>query len=86
MGLREGEKFQTSHNVHESFSESQQGGTCMIVNEEVVQYVTTQGSDEEGLDRRILTRLAGAGVAKRVITAFIPCKTRKKVITTTTSQ
>ena len=51
MGLREGVKCQTSHNVHERFSKIQQGGTCMIANEEVAQYTTIQGADEEDLGR-----------------------------------
>ena len=51
MGLREGTKCQTSHNVHERFGKIQQGGTCMVANEEVAQYITTQDSDEEGLGR-----------------------------------
>ena len=51
MVLREEERFQTSHNVHDQSSESQQGGTCMMSSEEVAQNVTTHGVDEEGLCR-----------------------------------
>ena len=86
MGLREGTKCQTSHNIHERFSKNQQGGTCMVANEEVSQYVTSQGSDEEGLGRWSWMRLAGSGAATRIITAYIPCVTRKKAITATIAQ
>ena len=47
MGLQEGAKSQTSHKLHERFSKLQHGGTCIIANEEVAQYVTSQGLDEE---------------------------------------
>ena len=50
----------------------------MIANEEVAQYITTQGTDEEGLGRWSWIRLEGAGAATRIITAYIPCTTRKK--------
>mgnify|MGYP000635964825 CR=1 FL=1 len=51
MGLREGTKCQTSHNVHERFNTLQHGGRCMIASEDISQYVTTQSTDEEGLCR-----------------------------------
>ena len=51
FGLREGTKCQTSHNIHERFSKSQQGGTCMVATEEISQYITSQGADEEVLGR-----------------------------------
>ena len=35
MRLQMGVKYQASHKVHEQFSKTQQGGTCMIANEEV---------------------------------------------------
>ena len=86
MGLREGTKCQTSHNVHERFGKIQQGGICMIANEEVAQYVTTQGSDEEGLIRWNWMRIAGDGAATRIIIAYIPCATRKRAISATIAQ
>ena len=86
MGLREGVKCQTGHNVHERSSESQQGGTRMIKNEEVSQHVTTQGSYDEGLGRWILMRLAGDKAATRIITNNIPWTTRKKDVTATIAQ
>ena len=39
MDLREGTQCQTSHNVHERFGKIQQGGTCMIANDSIAQYV-----------------------------------------------
>ena len=86
MGLIEGTKFQTSHNVHEEFSEIQQEGTCMVANKEVAKYVTTQEACEEGLGRCIWMRLVGARVFTRIITACIPFTTRKKSITATIAQ
>ena len=86
MGLREGAKCQTSHNIHERFGKNQQGGTCMIANEEVAQYATTQGADEEDFGRWSWMRLAGAEAATRIITAYIPCTTRKKAISATIAQ
>ena len=86
MGLREGTKCQTSHNIHKRFAKIQQWGTCMVANEEVSQYITSQGSDEEGLGRWSWMRLAGIGAVTRIITAYIPCVTRKKSITATIAQ
>ena len=79
-------KSQTSHNVHERFGKIQQGGTCMIANEEVAKYSTTQSSDEEGLGRWSWMRLAGEGAATRIITAYIPCATREKAISATVAE
>ena len=67
MGSREGMKSQTSHNVHKCFGKIQQGETCMIANEEVAQYITTQGSDEERLGRWSWMRLSGDGAATTII-------------------
>mmetsp|Transcript_11877 Transcript_11877/g.17372 ORF Transcript_11877/g.17372 Transcript_11877/m.17372 type:complete len:207 (+) Transcript_11877:1840-2460(+) len=86
MGLREGVKSQTSHNVHECFGKIQQGGNCMIANEEVDQYITTQDSDEERLGRWSWIQLAGDGAVTRIITAYIPCATRKRAISATIAQ
>ena len=58
----------------------------MIANEEVTQYITTQGSDEEGLGRWSWMRIAGDGAATRIITAYIPCTTRKRAISATIAQ
>lgn len=78
MRLREGVKSQMSHSVHERFSKIQQGSTCMIANEEVTQYVTSQGSDNEGVGTWSWMRLTRDGASIRIITAYIPCNTRKK--------
>ena len=58
----------------------------MIENEEVLQYVTTQEEDKEGLGRWSWMGLSGSGSATRIITAHIPYTTRKKAIDTTIVQ
>ena len=58
----------------------------MIANKEVVQYITTQGADEEVLGGWRWMRLAGAGAATIIITVCIPCATRNKAITDTIVQ
>ena len=51
LGLREGARYCTGHNVHERFGKCQQGGTFSVATEQVGAYVTTTGSDKEGLGR-----------------------------------
>ena len=58
----------------------------MVANEEVSLYITSQGSDEEGLGRRSWMRLAGGGAEPRITTTYIQCVTRKKAITATIDQ
>ncbi len=86
MNLREGSRAQTSHNVHERFSKCQQGGTCTIINELFGAYVTTQGSDEEKLGRWSWIKLQGTNISTRIITAYMPCTTRKEAVHATMAQ
>ena len=86
MDLREGTQCQTSHNVHERFGKTQQGGTCIIENDSIAQYVTTKGSDKEGLGIWSWMRLSGSTVATRIIIAYIPCVTRTRAVTATIAQ
>jgi len=58
----------------------------MIANEEVAQFITTQGADDEGLGRWIWMRLTGNGAATRIITAYTPYTTRKTAISATIAQ
>lgn len=51
LDVREGSKVQTSHNVHERFSSTQQGITCLVSNEMMGTYITAQGADDEYLGR-----------------------------------
>jgi len=86
MGLREGMKTQTSHNVHERFGKIQQGGTYLIANENVALYVKTHGSDKEGLGRWSWMHIAGNTSPPFIITAYTPCATRNRAISTTITQ
>lgn len=86
MDLREGSRVQTSHNVHERFSKCQQGGTCITVNELIGTFVTTQGSDEEGLGRWSWIKLQGNNISTRIISAYMPCVTRKEAVHATMAQ
>ena len=86
LDIREGGRLQTSHNVHERFSTNQQGGTCMMTNEHIGSFVTSQGSDEEGLGRWSWIKLTGKQITTRVITAYMPCNTRKQAVHATMAQ
>ena len=80
MDLREGSRVQRSHNVLERFSKCQQGGTCITANELVGTFVTTQGSDEEGLGRWSWIKLQGNNISTRIISAYMSCITRKEAV------
>ena len=49
LGLHDGSKCRTSHNVHERFGRCQQGGTSIAATEAVGSFVTDSGADTEGL-------------------------------------
>ena len=72
--------------MHNVFSKNQKGGMCMIENEEVLQYVTTQEEDKEGLGRWSWMRLAGAVEYTRIIIAHMPCAMQTKAITNEIAQ
>ena len=86
LGLREGARCCTGHNVHERFGRCQQGGTFMVATEQVGAYVTTMGADKEGLGRWCWMKLVGQTVTTRVIVAYQPCSTRKQAIHATMAQ
>ena len=86
LDLREGARYQTSHNVHERFGLCQQGGTCITTNEVAGGYVTEQGADEEGLGRWSWMKFTGKNVITRVVVAYIPCITRKQAVQATMAQ
>ena len=49
-------------------------------------HVTTQGSDEEGLGRWSWVKLQGNENKTRIITAYMPCVTRKEAVYATMAQ
>ena len=59
LGLHEGSKFRTSHNVHERFGRCQQGGTFIAATEAAGSFVTSTGTDIEGLGRWSWIKLVG---------------------------
>ena len=59
LGLHEGSKCRTSHNVHERFGRCQQGGTFIAATEAAGSFATATEADSEGLGRWSWMKLVG---------------------------
>ena len=86
LGLHDGSKCRTSHNVHERFGRCQQGGTFIAATEAAGSFVTASGADTEGLGRWSWMKLVGETITTRVIIAYQPCITRRVAIQATMAQ
>ena len=77
----------TAHNEHEDDMRAQEGGTGMVVFDQLASLINKSGVDSTGLGRWCWLTLKGKHKhVTRIVTAYQPCRSNKKQLRTVYSQ